>query len=150
MAIVQKIAKRSGFKSWRQGSVDYINNILQTGLIVAYSLTGKNANLAAVTLETPSTPGLRRATAAIIITTVDGASSTMPKVTLGWTDADNATAQTHDLTATSAGNVLTTKDSGTFLFNPKLGVAVTVATSSYASGTSGIMQYSLYVTIEAL
>jgi hypothetical protein len=113
-------------------------------------LTAQDANISATTLFTPAASGMYSISIYIIVTTADGASSTLPSVTIGWTDADNTTAQTQLVTATSAGNSLTTFKNGTCVINAATGVAVTYATASYASGTPTAMKYSLHIRIESL
>lgn len=143
------ISKRPAFKHWKQISPLYIHPHMM-GEIVQLALTGQNTNLTSTTLDTPQESSLRRITAMAIVTTADGASSVVPSLTIGWTDADSGVAQTLVLLATQAGNTTGTKLSGTALINAKSNVAITAAGASYASGTTGAMKYSLYITVEAL
>ncbi len=113
------------------------------------SLTGQTANINTTTLLTPSASRLYRVSAYIIVTTVSSPGSTLPALTIGWTDADNSTAQTIALTATSTGNTLTTYKQGVCILNALTAVAITYATGSYASGGTP-MQYSLYIRLEAI
>jgi len=113
-------------------------------------LLGQTANIAPATLFTPSASGLYRISAHLIVTIVDGASSTLPALTIGWTDADNSHAQTIVLTPTNAGNLLTTYQQADCRINAKTLVNVTYATGSYASGTPATMAYSVHIRIEAL
>jgi hypothetical protein len=115
--------------------------------VAKVGLTAQTANIAATTLATPVASALYKASVYIIVTTVGSVSSTMPKVTLTWTDPDNNTAQTLDVTATNTGNLLTTFAQGMALINAKLGTNIQYATSGYASSAAG-MAYSLYIVLE--
>jgi hypothetical protein len=114
-------------------------------------LTAQNANITTATLYTPSASGLYRISAYIIVTTVastGAATSTLPSVTIGWTDKDNSTAQTLVLTPTNAGNLLTTYQQASCVIDALTAVAITYATGSYASNTASQMQYALHIRIE--
>jgi hypothetical protein len=113
-------------------------------------LTAQTANISATTLVTPGSAGFYRVSVYSIVTTVDGASSTLPKTTITWTDAHNTTAQTFDVTPTNAGNVLTTFQQGSMRLNSVSGTAIKYATSGYASGTPATMQYALRITLEKI
>lgn len=136
-------------KSWRNTAKDYIDKML-TGLIVHLSLLAQNANIATATLFTPLQSATYRVAVYIIETTIDGVSSTLPSVTIGWTDPDNSTAQTFALTASQATDALTNFKQATMLINAKAGVAITYSTGSYASNTANKMQYALKITLEML
>src|ERR1700722_14309115 len=72
-----------------------------SGLLAPVALTGQTADISATnipTLATVSANGLYRVSVYIIVTTVDGASSTLPSVTISWTDADNSTVQSYVIT----------------------------------------------------
>lgn len=112
-------------------------------------LTAQVADITTTTLYTPSASGMYRVSAYLVVTTVSSPGSTLPALTIGWMDADNSTAQTLALTPTNAGNALTTYQDGTAVINALTAVAITYATSGYASG--GVpMDFSLHIRIEAL
>lgn len=113
-------------------------------------LVGQTADVALTTLGTPLSNGRYRVSGYIIVTTVDGASSTLPSIVITWTDPDNNTAQSFTLTATSAGNLLTTKQSADVFISAKSGVAVQFNTTGYTSGTPATMQFAIHLTIERL
>lgn len=119
--------------------------------LASVNLTAQTADIGATTLYTPPSGqgGLYRISAYIIVITVDGTSSTLPKVTIGWTDKDNSTAQTFDLTATDSGNLLTTLAQAAMVIDAIEAVAITYATSGYASGGTP-MAYALHLKIEKL
>jgi len=115
-------------------------------------LTAQAANIVTSTLFTPTASGLYRVSAYLIVTTVasTGAStSTLPSLTIGWTDTDNATPQTIVLTPTNAGNLLTTYQQASCVIDAVTAVAITYATNSYASNTAAQMKYSVHLRIES-
>jgi hypothetical protein len=128
----------------------YVPASAQELVVSNLDLTGQSANITTTTLFTPSASGIYRISSYIIVTTVDGASSTLPSVTIGWTDTDNSTAQTLVITPTNAGNLLTTYQQATAVIDAKTAIAVTYATGSYASGTPATMKYALHIRIESL
>lgn len=136
-------------RSWRQHAVNYIDRST-TGLLELLKLTAQNDNISTATLYTPLQSATYRVTAFIAVTTADGSSSTLPKLTIGWTDPDSGQAQTFDLTATTTGNALTTFKQASMLLDAKKGVDITYATGSYASGTPNVMQYKLVILLEIL
>jgi hypothetical protein len=128
----------------------YVTNYANEITVSNVDLLNQTANIASTTLFTPAAGGLYRISAYLIVTTVDGTSSTLPALTIGWTDPDNSTAQTLVLTPTNAGNTFTTHQTATCLINAKISVIVTFSTGSYASDTPATMAYSLHIRIEAL
>jgi hypothetical protein len=121
-----------------------------SSLKASVNLTGQTANIGATTLLAVTASGFYRVSAESIVTTVDGASSTLPKTTITWTDPNNNTGQTWDLTPTNAGNVLTTFQQSSMVFNAKASTNIQYATSGYTSGTPATMQYALSIRLEAL
>jgi hypothetical protein len=113
-------------------------------------LTAQTANVTTTTLFTPTASGLFRISAYIVVTTVDGASSTLPSVIISWEDQNNTTSQSLVLTPTNSGNLLTTYQEATGVISAETAVAVTYATSGYASGTPATMQFALHLRIESL
>jgi hypothetical protein len=138
--------------SWQSDGSGNISAYSSTAASIKASvnLTAQTANVGATTLLAVSASGAYRVSAYSIVTTVDGASSTLPKTTITWTDPNNSTGQTFDITPTNAGNVLTTFQQGTMVFNAKTGTNIQYATSGYASGTPATMQYALSLRLEAI
>lgn len=129
----------------------YIPAVAQEIVSASLDLTAQSANITTATLYTPSASGLYRVSAYIIVTTVastGAGTSTLPSVTIGWTDKDNSTAQTLVLTPTNAGNLLTTYQQASCVIDALTAVAITYATGSYASNTASQMQYALHIRIE--
>lgn len=112
-------------------------------------LTAQTANVGPNTLVT--TPnGYYRISAYLIVTTVDGASSTLPKLTITWNDKDNGQGQTFDITPTDAGNLLTTLEQSDMIVSAGSSASIDYATSGYASGTPATMQYAIHIRVEQL
>lgn len=112
-------------------------------------LTAQTANVGPNTLvTTPS--GYYRISAYIVVTTVDGASSTLPSLTIAWNDKDNGQAQSFVLTPTNAGNLLTTLEQSDMVVSAGSSASIDYETSGYASGTPAHMQYALHIRVEQL
>jgi hypothetical protein len=126
---------------------------------VSFGATAQTANIA----STPISPGLDpvkfargggyKADCYVILTTVDGASSTLPACNVIYTDSDTGTSHTAALTTTSAANTKDTIGAGTTtlpsgFFHPKAGTAISYSTSGYASGTPTTMQYAVHFRLE--
>jgi hypothetical protein len=115
-------------------------------------LTAQTADIGPNTLVT--TPnGYYRISAYLIVTTVDGASSTLPKLTITWNDLDNGQTQTFDLTPTISGagsNLLTTFEQSDMIVSAGSSATLDYATSGYASGTPATMQYAIHIRVEQL
>jgi hypothetical protein len=124
--------------------------LTSSSVIIEVDLTAQTANISATTLTTPGSAGFYRVSVYSIVTTVDGASSTLPKTTITWRDAHNTTSQTFDVTSTNTGNLLTTFQQASMRLNSASGTAIQYATSGYASGTPATMQYALRITLEKL
>lgn len=116
----------------------------------AFNGTAQSANIASTALIVGPTAGVYRVAAYIIVTTVDAVSSTLPKITLSWNDADNGQAQTLDLTATQAGNLLTTFAQGDAFLSIGASANLSFSTSGYLSNTPAAMKYAIHIRIEAL
>lgn len=111
--------------------------------------TGHTANISATPLVA-APAGMYRISAYIVVTTVDGASSTLPSIVITWTDSDNGTPETLTLTATSAGNTLTTYKEAVAVVNAGVSAAIQYSTTGYASGTPATMQYAVHIRVEAI
>lgn len=140
-----------------------------TGSITESQVTGLTADLAAkvakaATVDTPgltdnvapttlltAPAGMYRVSAYLYVTTADGTSSTLPKVTISWIDATSNT-QTKDITALVPGtdNAIGTFDQGDVYVVVGAGNNITYQTQGYASNTPNTMAYNLRVRLEAL
>lgn len=113
-------------------------------------LTAQTANISATTLLTAPSTGRYRISAYAIVTTPDGASSTLPSIVITWTDADNSIGQSFALTPTNAGNTTTTLQQASMIVSAVAAGAIQFAATGYASGTPATMAFALHITIEAL
>jgi len=115
-----------------------------------FDATAQTANISTTDLITTPVAGRYRISAYIIVTTVDGASSTLPSIVLTWNDADNGQGQTLTLTPTTTGNLLTTFESGDAFVSVGASAPLAFSTTGYASGTPATMQYAIHITVEKL
>lgn len=115
------------------------------------SRTGLAANVTTATaFAVPSTgAGFYRVSVYIVESQAATTSSTMPAVTIGWTD-ETTTAQTSAVTSTSTGNAVGTFAEASTVFYAAASTNITYATGSYASSGATAMQYDIYVRVERL
>ena len=116
----------------------------------AIDLLAQTANIGVTTWLAVTTPGLYRISAYIVVTTEDGASSTLPSVVIGWTDQNNGQSQSFALTPTNTGNLLTTLQQASMIIDASAvsSPSITYHTTGYASGTPSTMQYALHLRLE--
>lgn len=110
--------------------------------------TGQTADIPPTTVLAVIASGRYRISGYIVVTTPDGASSTLPKITITWTDSDSTGAMSKDITATQTGNAATTFDQGDVIVNATTATNIQYATSGYASGTPATMQYAVHIIVE--
>jgi hypothetical protein len=138
--------------TWQEDVSGNVSAYVSTGptTLTPVDLTAQTANIGATTLLAATASARYLISGYIIVTTVDGVSSTMPKITITWTDPDNSAAQSFDLTATSAGNTTATIKQGVMVVSAKTATNIQYATSGYVSNTPATMQYALHLTIQKL
>lgn len=115
-----------------------------------FDATAQTANIGATTLVAAPVTGRYRISGYIIVTTVDGASSTLPSIVITWKDANNGQSQTFSLTPTNAGNTLTTFQFNDAFISADVSAPIQFSTTGYASGTPATMQYAIHITVEKL
>jgi len=113
-----------------------------------YNATAQVANIAATNLVAIPVTGRYKVSAYIIVTTAATTSSTMPSITVTWSDADSGQAQTLTLTATSTGNTLTTFAQASALLSVNAAAPLAFSTSGYASVGATAMQYAIHIVVE--
>jgi hypothetical protein len=116
-------------------------------------LVNQSANVGSATLyAVPAAgAGMYRATCYAVVTTADGASSTLPSIGIGWTDKDSSVALVATaVTSTNTANAAGAFGQGVQVFYAKASTNITYQTSSYASGTAGAMKYSVHIKLEYL
>lgn len=111
-------------------------------------LTAQSANISATTLLAVTNADMYRVSGYIIVTQAATVSSTLPSIVITWTDKDNATSQSLTLTATSAGNLLTTFEEAGAVISVAASSNITYATSGYATSGATSMQFSLHIRLE--
>lgn len=140
------------------GTVTSYNGIptVGNGVPAEYAWINSNnlsANITASTLYTVPAGGggLYFITMYAVVTTADGASSTLPNAGVVWTDADASVAVTaNNVTSTNTANAAGAYGQGSVVINAKAGSVIQYLTSNYASGTAGAMKYALHVRLEYL
>lgn len=137
---------------WQTDGSGNVSGYVQSAVELVGSgvdLTAQTADVGPNTLvNTPN--GYYRISAYLVVTTVDGASSTLPKLTITWNDLDNGQAQSFDLTPTNAGNLLTTLEQSDMIVSAASSASIDYATSGYASGTPATMQFAIHIRVEQL
>jgi hypothetical protein len=120
--------------------------------IVATGLSASYNSGSAKTIFTPTAATLLRVTVTEYITvaaTTGAATSTLPSVTLSWTD-ESGISRTNTMIATSTTNTTAVYFTATVLIQTNSSTAVQVTSAGYASNTASQMQYSLVTTVEIL
>lgn len=111
-------------------------------------LTGQTANIAATNLEASPAGGLYRISAVIVQTVQASTSGTLPGIQISWKDADSAVTQTFNLTATNSVNVVGTMAQAQMVISATAAIAITYATTGYASVGGTALAYALHIRIE--
>jgi len=101
------------------------------------------------TLVTPTATSVYRISFSQAIQVVDPVSSTMPSLTLGWSDPGSI-ARTKVLIATSTTNTTAVESDGNAVIYTNGSSPVTVTSTGYLSNTPATMTYALAVAIEQL
>lgn len=119
--------------------------------IVQADSTTNTANISTTNLigALPQT-GLYRLTAHIAVVVPGTVSSTLPSISVGYTDGDSAGAISGTVTNTSTGNTTSTIVTGEVILYGAISTPVTYSTSSYASSGATAMQYALHLRLEFL
>lgn len=117
----------------------------------AIDKTAQTANISSsnVIASLPVT-GLYRLTVHIAVTTAATSSSTLPSVSIGYTEGDSSASLSGSLTNISTGNTTATVVTGEALIYAKAATAVTYSTANYASSGATAMQYALHIRLELI
>lgn len=118
----------------------------------AIDLTAQTANITPTTLYAvpASFSGLYRVTVFIIVTQAATTSSTLPAVSVVFTDNDNNTSQTLAVTAVNTGNVLTTFEQGDAVINVKDSTTIQYKTTGTTTVGATPLNYAVHIRIEAV
>lgn len=145
------VAKVSGTLSSYNGIA-----LIGNGVPAEYAqinLANQNANITSTTLYAVPAggAGLYRVSCYAVVTTADGASSTLPNIGIGWTDNDsNVAVVASTVTPTNTANAAGAFGPGSQIISAKAGTNITYQTSNYASGTAGAMKYAMRIRLEYL
>lgn len=114
--------------------------------------TANGANIGSTLLYAvpASGAGIYRLSGYVVLTTKDAVSSTLPALTVGWTDSETSVSTTSGIISTSTNNAVGDHGFGTAFVNAKASTNITYSTSGYVSNTPGVMLYSVHLRVEAL
>lgn len=137
------VSKYNSIATAGNGLVADLYQSLSTGLVANFN------SGSAQTLFTPGAAGMYRISVYMATTTAATSSSTMPSITIGWTDA-GGTARTKALIATSAGNTTTYQVDADMRVYTNGSTAVTLTCAGYASSGGTALAYCLGITAEQM
>jgi hypothetical protein len=122
------------------------------GVVAKVDLTAQSANIVSTLLFTPTANGFYRISPWLMTTQAATTSSTLPNLTIGFTDADSSFAELISVTGTSTANTIGQAGlpSTVLPFYAKSGVNITYQTNNYASVGGTSLQYSLHIRLEFL
>lgn len=114
------------------------------------SLTVQSANIGSTPLYAVSSTGFYRICISIKRTQIATTSSTLPSVTIGWTDGDNSAAGSNTPIATNTTNTLVAALSSEIVVYAKAATNITYSTTGYVSTGASVLQYALKINCEAI
>lgn len=123
--------------------------------VAMLDLEGNTSNISGI-LFPVTTPGQYRVGGYIIVTKIStlppppslvAGTSTLPEVTISWTDLDNNIVLSNELTSSATGNSLSTYVSGEMRISAAGSTNVNYSTTMYTSYPVG-MTYALHLTLE--
>jgi len=112
--------------------------------------TVQAANIGSTTLLAVPSNGFYRINISIKRTQIATTSSTLPLVTVMWTEGDNSASGSNTPIATNATNTLAAAVGASILIYAKAGTNIQYLTSGYVSSGATPMQYALRIQCEAL
>ena len=135
-------------RSTSTGGTQTLSPVCGFGQLAAFSDdTGRSAD-ATLNLFNSGTGGIFRISVNIVVTQAATSSSTLPSLSVVWTDADSSQSLSLQLTPTDTGNLLTTVHSGTAIIYPLANSTVQLSISGYASSGATPMKFSLHIRAE--
>jgi len=122
-----------------------------TNLVAKVDLLGQTANVSTTNIiaSTPAA-GLYRISIHTAVTTAATSSSTLPSVTVSYTEQESSAAITGTAVSSNSGNLTTDVGRGDIICSCTASSAITFSTSGYASSGATAMQYSLHIRLEYL
>ena len=135
-------------RSTSTGGTQTLNPVCGFGQLSMYYDATAQASDGTLNLFNSGAGGIFRISVNIVVTQVATSSSTLPSLSVVWTDADNSQSLSLQLTPTDTGNLLTTVHSGTAIIYPSASTTVYLSISGYASSGATPMQFSLHIRAE--
>lgn len=102
------------------------------------------------TVPTGASAKVFQVSAELVIATAGSASSTLPPLSVTYTDAETGNSITQAITASSTANTTATAKSGVVAINVAAGGAITFSTSGYAASSANSMVFNAKVRINAV
>jgi hypothetical protein len=126
----------------------------KTPVQASVNLTTQAANVAVTTIVGASTlAGLYSVSIYMGVTQAATSSSTLPDITIGWTDADTSVVRSMQVTAGNSGNTTSTSTNGDVVINAKAATNITYTiggNQAYASSGATAMQYACHIRLQYL
>ena len=121
------------------------------GSPTAVDLTGQTANISSTNIIASLTAtGMYQVAAYLAVTQAATTSSTLPALTIGYTDGNSSVGQSGTVTANNTGNTTTTVVTGVATVYAASGTALTYSTTGFATSGATGMQYSLHIRVSSL
>lgn len=119
-------------------------------IVASDGRAAQSANINAPTLYAVPTSGLYRVSTYIVVTQAATTSSTMPSVSVNYTEATSGAAVQDMVTNTATLNLLGAHIGGTAVISAQQGSNIGYITAGYASSGATPMQYAVHIKIEFL
>jgi hypothetical protein len=135
---------------WNGAAWVDISNTLKNP-VVKIDLVAQQADIVATLLTIPLINGFYRAAAYVVLTQAATVSSTVPPISISWSDADLNAAESSQITSANNTNVVASISAPTLqplVFFAKAGAAISLFTAGYASNGATPMQFALHLRLE--
>lgn len=119
-------------------------------VVAADGKSAQTADINAPTLYAVPTSGLYRVSAYVVVSQAATTSSTMPNVSVSYTEATTGVAVQDQVTQTAATNQVGLHSGGTAVIAAQQGSNIGYVTSNYASSGATPMQYAVQIKIESV
>jgi len=121
-----------------------------TGVVAADGKSAQTANVNAPTLYSVPVSGMYRVSAFVVVSQAATTSSTMPSVSVNYTEATTGAAVQDMITQTATTNQVGLHSGGSVVISAQQGSNIGYITSNYASSGATPMQYSVHIKVEFL
>lgn len=133
------------------GNVSAYISAAQAIAAASVNLTAQAANIGATALiAVPVDSTMYRVTVYIVQSQVATTSGTLPSVVLSYKDKNSGAAVSQTVTATNSANVLGTLATAEAVAYVDTAVALSYATTGYASVGGTPLQYALHIRVESM